>query len=140
LVKGLKALEKRQAPTAGASGLGALGGLAGMFGVAKNGPASKVAEIQEVKPIAFPDAKALKIRYGPIRMPPTSEKNWQSIITKNVGMSDTVLMGAKKPCSSSECTIFTLYANLEFADGKPADNNNGVGRVYEVLKQTLIID
>jgi hypothetical protein len=40
-------------------------------------------------------------------------------------MSNALNVGIKKPCDK-ECTILALQADLEYADGKPATNKDGV--------------
>jgi hypothetical protein len=89
-----------------------------------NAPKSLVPEVQEEKPVWWPEAKRVKVRYGPFRIPPTGEENYHSKMNNVQGMSDTLTVGAKKPCD--ECTILTLAADLEFADGSVANNANGV--------------
>jgi hypothetical protein len=41
-------------------------------------------------------------------------------------MSTALRMKAKKPCDS-DCTVLSLSAALEYADGSAADISNGVG-------------
>lgn len=65
------------------------------------------------------------MRYGPYRIPPTSEQNIESMILNVQGMSNTLKIGAKKPCDG-ECTMLSLFADLEYADGTAANNANGV--------------
>jgi hypothetical protein len=100
-----------------------------MGGPPKNAPKSLVAEIQSEPVKYWPEAKRVKVRYGPFRIPPTSEKNVQSEILNVQGMSTTFTPNAKKPCE--DCTLLTVEADLEYADGKPAANSNGVSISYQ---------
>jgi hypothetical protein len=40
-------------------------------------------------------------------------------------MTNTFKIGAKKPCEG-ECTVLGLQGDIEYADGKPASNAEGV--------------
>jgi hypothetical protein len=44
-------------------------------------------------------------------------------------MTNTFKVGAKKPCSG-QCTVLGLKADLEYADGKQANNDLGVSRLW----------
>ncbi|KAF2396917.1 hypothetical protein EJ06DRAFT_178100 [Trichodelitschia bisporula] len=102
----------------------ALGTLEAMWsGPRDNMPVSKKAEVQEEKS-EWPGAVKRKVRYGPIRLPPTSEPNLESMIMKVQGMGYGFKMNARKPCDD-DCTILALQATLEFADGSPAENDKG---------------
>jgi hypothetical protein len=48
----------------------------------------------------------------------------ESVLLNEQGMGNTVKIDATKPCTN--CTILTLDASLEHADGSPAENQNGV--------------
>jgi hypothetical protein len=48
----------------------------------------------------------------------------ESVLLKEQGMGNTVKINAAKPCTN--CTILTLDASLENADGSVAENKNGV--------------
>ncbi|KAF2669819.1 hypothetical protein BT63DRAFT_222806 [Microthyrium microscopicum] len=63
-----------------------------------------------------------KIRYGPYRLPPTSEKNWQREHMNLAGMADEYHYNITKPCT--ECMIASLSANLEDASGKLVPSAN----------------
>jgi len=96
-----------------------------VFGPNSKAPATKVAQIQESKGIVWKEAKRRKVRYGPYRIPALSEKNVASEVLKIQGVSNTLNVGVKKPCEG-QCTILTLSADLEYADGSPANTTNGV--------------
>jgi hypothetical protein len=51
-------------------------------------PKSSIPEIQIEKPIVFKDTQRKKIRYGPYRLPPVSENNWQKETSNLGGMAD----------------------------------------------------
>jgi hypothetical protein len=121
----VNSIRKRSPQLDGAAPLIA-GVLAGLTPTPKNAPKSLVAEMQPEKAKYWPEAKRVKVRYGPFRIPPTSEKNFQSEMMNVQGMSTSFTPSAKKPCE--DCTLLTLEADLEYADGKPAANSNGVGR------------
>jgi len=123
----LKNLDKRQLD------FGKL--LGGMFASPSslaNAPKSAVPEITELKSEAWEGARRTKIRYGPYRIPPISEKNFQSQIMNVQGMTDTFNMNAKKPCDD-KCTILAIRADLEYADGKLATNKDGAWFHHAVL-------
>jgi hypothetical protein len=96
-----------------------------------NAPKSLVPDIQEEKPVWWPEAKRVKIRYGPFRIPAVGEQNYQSQVLNVQGMADSLTVGVKKPCD--ECTLLTLVADLEYADGSPANNSNGAWLHHVVL-------
>lgn len=109
--------------------------LAGMMGGGaqnKNAPNSTVPEAINLPPTAWKEAKSTKIRYGPYRIPPTSENNVESQLLNVQGMSNTLKIGAKKPCDK-ECTMLGLFADLEYADGSAASNSNGAWLHHIVL-------
>jgi hypothetical protein len=51
-------------------------------------PASQVPEVQIEKSKVFPGTLRKKIRYGPYRLPATSEDNWQKTTMNLAGMAD----------------------------------------------------
>jgi hypothetical protein len=57
--------------------------------------------------------------------PLLQEKNLESDILNVQGMATTLKVGAKKPCEG-ECTVLGLNADIEYADGIPASNSDGV--------------
>lgn len=87
-------------------------------------PQSTVPEMQDSIGVLWKEAKRTKIRYGPYRIPPTSEDNWEAKLLGVRGMADTLKIRAKKPCEG-ECLLLTLNADLEYADGSPGNNSNG---------------
>jgi hypothetical protein len=143
LTKRFSRLRKRQFDLAAL--LGGLGGSA----APPAAPKSTVPEVQELLATVWKDAKRIKIRYGPYRIPPISvglgpcilhytiltlsqEKNFQSQLMNVQGMVDTFNMNVKKPCDN-HCTILSLFADLEFADGTAATNNDGAWFHHAVL-------
>jgi len=130
-------LEKRQAPGAAPA---KAGGMFGKMGAAPtaNAPKSLVEAVQdEASKVGWgnPDVKRRKIRYGPYRIPPISEKNFESEFLHVQGMSNALNIGIKKPCDKA-CTILALQADLEYADGKPATNADGAWFHHNVLLNT----
>ena len=93
-------------------------------------PVSRVAEMQSENAIIWPGAKRVKVRYGPYRIPPVSENNLESEFWKIQGMSNAVRFNAKRPCEG-ECTLLSVTADLEYADGSAANNSNGVCGVLQ---------
>jgi hypothetical protein len=87
-------------------------------------PEATVPEVQTTNGEIWKEAKRTKVRYGPYRLPATSEVNWESKLLGVRGMADTLNIRAKKPCTG-ECTILSLFADLEYADGSAANNSNG---------------
>jgi hypothetical protein len=86
------------------------------------------------KAVEWPElgAKRVKVRYGPYRIPPVSEKNLESEFWKIQGMSQAVKFGATRPCQG-DCTILYAATDLEYADGSPANNSNGAWFHHTVL-------
>jgi hypothetical protein len=84
-----------------------------------------VPEMQEQKAVDYPQAKRVKIRYGPFRAPPSSEKTEASDLWNTPGLASAVVYNQKRPCED-RCSILTLYSDLEYADGSPANDTNGV--------------
>jgi len=41
------------------------------------------------------------------------------------GIANTMQVGAKKPCDTN-CLMLALNASIEYDDGAPAENENGV--------------
>ncbi|TLD29730.1 Threonine synthase [Venturia nashicola] len=95
-------------------------------------PQSTVPEVQDSPGVSWKEAKRTKIRYGPYRIPPTSEDNWESKLLGVRGMTDTLAIRAKKPCEG-ECMMLSLSADLEYADGSPGNNSNGAWLHHIVL-------
>jgi hypothetical protein len=83
-------------------------------------------EIQELKPLFddyAPGSKRTKIRYGKYSLPKVSASTISSILTGEQGTINTVTMGMKKPCT--ECSLVTMQAGLEYANGSLAEPTNG---------------
>lgn len=97
-----------------------------------NPPVTRVAEMQSEPAVVWPSAKRVKVRYGPYRIPPVSEQNLESEFWKIQGMSNAIKIGAKRPCEG-ECTLLSVTADLEYADGSPANNSNGAWFHHAVL-------
>lgn len=51
----------------------------------------------------------------------------ESVIMNVQGMAYALQTNAKKPCEGN-CTMLSVQASLEFADGKPAENEKGVSK------------
>ncbi|KAF2401142.1 hypothetical protein EJ06DRAFT_529296 [Trichodelitschia bisporula] len=72
----------------------------------------------------FPGARRRKIRYGPYRVPPTTEKSLESQWLGDQGMMTSIQLGAKKPCTTN-CVIMKISGSIEYADGTSADTGTG---------------
>jgi hypothetical protein len=90
----------------------------------KIAPKSKVPDMAESTSTWPNGAKRAKIRYGPYRIPPISEKTMESDLLKLKGISANMQI-AKKPCSK-ECMLLEMSSGMEYDDGKTAENGNGV--------------
>jgi hypothetical protein len=99
-----------------------------------NGQAPKptVPEVQISESPTFPGAKLVKVRYGPYRMPTKAEKNFNYLAYKVEGTATSFRMNIKRPCEV-ECTILGIQADIEYADGTPANASTGVSRILKQL-------
>ncbi|KAE9978386.1 hypothetical protein EG328_001467 [Venturia inaequalis] len=77
----------------------------------------------------IPGAKAIKIRYGPYRVPSATTMmfNQRYGMLENFPETDF-----DKPCSG-DCTIIGMRQSLEYADGKQANTNNGLWLHHSVI-------
>jgi hypothetical protein len=92
-------------------------------GAESKAPQATVKQIQESKGVVYKDAIRRKVRYGPYRVPPVSERNVASEVLKIQGVSNTLTVNVTKPCTGG-CTVLQLSADLEYADGKSASEGN----------------
>jgi len=106
--------------------------LNGMWNWNKVRPPSKVPEVDVKNSTEFPGALQKKIRYGPYRVPPVSEKTWESQLLSVQGIANTLQVSAKKPCDT-DCLMLALKASIEYDDGSPAENENGAWFHHGVL-------
>jgi hypothetical protein len=72
-------------------------------------PSSSIAEIQTLQPKVFSDAVVKKVRYGPFRLPPTSESNWQKTALALGGMADEYVW----PAIRSQCKMCWRTSTLK---------------------------
>jgi hypothetical protein len=93
-------------------------------------PKSFVPEIQVSKGTKFSNSKRVKIRYGPFRIPAMTERNLNYLMFDQEGISTSFHLNVRRPCDE-ECTILGIQADLEYADGSPANVSNGVGDRHE---------
>ncbi|KAF2395823.1 hypothetical protein EJ06DRAFT_560306 [Trichodelitschia bisporula] len=127
-----KALSKRQFPGLATLSLtnvvttlqtaGAL--LSSFMPTATGAPTATVPDLQHSPGDAFPGAKRTKVRYGPYRIPPISERNLDSDLLLVRGMAHTFQIGGKRPCEG-DCRLLSVTGSMEYADGKPAENADG---------------
>jgi len=110
----LNKIQKRQSSTTVAI-LGSLDNSLRSLG--KQMPIATVPSIQDGPSEVTPEARKKKIRYGPYRIPPVSENNVEAKMLQQQGMTNTLKIGARKPCSKN-CMILNIVANLEYEDGK----------------------
>ncbi|KAF2667628.1 hypothetical protein BT63DRAFT_415173 [Microthyrium microscopicum] len=97
-------------------------------------PKSLVPAVQKLSSAQgeFPEAKRVKIRYGPYRVPPQSEENLEAQFWKIKGMSNALLWDAERPCEGN-CMLLKATSDLEYADGSPANTSNGAWFHHTVL-------
>jgi hypothetical protein len=84
-------------------------------------------EIQELKPLFgdyAPGSKRTKIRYGKYSLPKVSASTLSSLLTGEQGTINTMTLGMKKPCAG-DCSLITMQAGLEYANGSLAEPTNG---------------
>jgi hypothetical protein len=53
------------------------------------------------------------------------EDNLESQLLKKKGLTNTMSLGAKKPCID-DCIVLSLATSIEYDDGKTADVKSGV--------------
>jgi hypothetical protein len=90
-------------------------------------PGGMAPEIQELKPLLHeyaPNSKRVKIRYGKYSLPKVSATTISSLLTGEQGTINTITTGMKKPCAD-ECSLVTMQAGLEYANGSLAEPTNG---------------
>jgi len=95
-------------------------------------PKATVPDVQVSKSTRFPDAIRKKIRFGPYRIPPTSEKNVEFHMLNQKGMTNTLKIGAAKPCGK-DCMILAINAGLEYGDGTKVPNNPSGAWLHHVV-------
>lgn len=97
-------------------------------------PKATVPDVQTSPSERFRDVGALrkKIRYGPYRIPPTSEKNVEYQMLQATGMTNTLKIGATKPCGK-DCMLLGMKASLEYEDGKHVPNNVSGAWLHHVV-------
>jgi hypothetical protein len=95
-------------------------------------PKATVPDVQVTNSTRFPGAIHKKIRFGPYRIPPTSEKNVEFHMLNQKGMTNTLKFGAQKPCGK-ECMMLAMGAGLEYADGKKVPNNPSGAWLHHVV-------
>ncbi|KAF2398655.1 hypothetical protein EJ06DRAFT_557869 [Trichodelitschia bisporula] len=127
---GLSDLNKRQSDPVTVALLGSLLNEVQLWNTPR--PTSPVPEVQTSKSPLLNGATRHKIRYGPYRIPPTSEKNLESQLTHTSGLTDTIKVNAKKPCTG-DCILLRLGASLEYADGTVAKQANGAWLHHAVV-------
>jgi hypothetical protein len=88
-------------------------------------PKAKVPDVQSIPSPKYRGATRKKIRYGPYRVPPVSEKTYESQLLNVQGIASTLQWAAQKPCDR-DCLMLALNASLEYDDGSPAENESGV--------------
>jgi hypothetical protein len=98
-------------------------------------PTATVPEMQLLRSVDYPQAKRVKIRYGPFRIPPKQEKNFNNLWWSMEGISTTFRLNVKRPCEE-DCMILGIEAAIEYADGSPANTSNGAIFHHTVLLNT----
>jgi hypothetical protein len=100
-----------------------------------NPPQPTVPEVQILPAKGYPadwNAKRVKIRYGPFRIPPQQEKNFNKLAYSMEGVSTSFRFNIKRPCDK-ECMLLSVDAGIEYADGTPADITTGAIFHHSVL-------
>jgi len=98
-------------------------------------PKSLVPEVQVIPSPLWPEAKRVKVRYGPHRLPGTGEKNWNYVMLNHPGIATSLKFNIKKPCED-DCMILHIESGLEYADGKEATMESGSIFHHTVLLNT----
>jgi hypothetical protein len=97
----------------------------------KVAPKSKVPEVTRMTSTWGDGAKKSKVRYGPYRIPPISEKTAESDLLKLKGIAANMQI-ATRPCSK-ECMLLEMSSGMEYDDGTTAENGNGAWYHHAVL-------
>lgn len=100
-------------------------------------PKPTVPDLQITKSPLWPEAERVKVRYGPFRMIPKSEKNLNWMVWNMEGATTTLKYNVKKPCSY-ECTILSISADLEYFDGSSANVTNEVRHCSAEFQRSLL--
>ncbi|KAF2397653.1 hypothetical protein EJ06DRAFT_130049 [Trichodelitschia bisporula] len=84
-------------------------------------------EVQQLVPLFndyAPGSKRVKIRYGKFALPSVNATTAMSKLTGEQGTMTTMLGTMKKPCAG-DCSLITMQAGLEYANGQVAEPSNG---------------
>jgi hypothetical protein len=92
-------------------------------------------EIQYSKPRYRSGATRVKIRYGPMNLPSTKDKNFEATTLFVSGMFDKMSVGIRQPCV--DCTLLYMQAGMEYADGSDANIDTGSWLHHIVLISKL---
>jgi hypothetical protein len=76
-----------------------------------------------------PQAKRVKVRYGPYNVP---NMKWKNMIGEEGMLNNYPHTSMEKPCSG-DCTIIGMRAGLEYPDGRNANIDNGLWLHHMVL-------
>jgi hypothetical protein len=85
-------------------------------------PPDLVPEVQYMKSPDYPEAKRVKVRYGPFRVPPRQEVNFNNLYWQMEGISTAFRLNIRRPCDKT-CMILGIEADLEYADGSSANTS-----------------
>ena len=80
-------------------------------------PQSQVPAIQTSPSDRLPEARKRKIRYGPYRIPATSEKNIEYHLLQAKGMTNTMKFAAPKPCDRN-CMMVPVVVTWKFSSSQ----------------------
>jgi hypothetical protein len=110
--------------------LGGLNNILASYG--KKRPYADVDDFQTTPSTRFPDAIRRKVRYGPYRIPPTSERNVEYDMLGVSGMTNTFELNPLKPCET-DCILLAMQASLEYGDGTEVPSNTSGAMLHHTV-------
>jgi hypothetical protein len=130
---GINDLAKRAPQSSGiVAVLGGLNNILASYG--KKRPYSEVEDLQTIPSSRFSNIGAVhrKVRYGPYRVPPVSERNVEYDMLGVSGMTNTIELNSQKPCDE-DCILLSMQAGLEFGNGTQVPNNESGAMLHHTV-------
>jgi hypothetical protein len=90
-------------------------------------------KMQFEDPLYFKElgAKRVKVRYGPYHPGGVKSVTWNTLLSGEGGMLDSIHTSDTKPCT--DCMVTYIHAGLEFANGTTANTDSGLWLHHVIL-------